>query len=114
MTAGAPAEEGRKDDAEKVRLELIPPEAIFALGDILTFGAGKYAPRNWERGMSWGRVFAALMRHLWSWWARADADPETGRSHLWHALCCLVFLIAYESRSTGTDDRPPAEGQPHG
>lgn len=98
--------EGRKDDAEKPRMELIPPEAIVAMADILTFGAKKYSVRNWETGMAWGRVFGALMRHLWAWWAGEKADKETGRSHLWHALCCVAFLVAYEARGAGNDDRP--------
>ncbi|WP_127109897.1 dATP/dGTP diphosphohydrolase domain-containing protein [Pararhodobacter zhoushanensis] len=95
-----------KADDSKPRYDLIPPEALEALAEILTFGAAKYAPRNWECGFRWGRVFAALMRHLWAWWARSGPDAETGRSHLWHALACLVFLIAFEARATGEDDRP--------
>ena len=97
---------GHKDDTDKVRMELIPPELVVAVGDILTFGAKKYADRNWETGMNWSRVFGALMRHLWAWWAGEDKDRETGRSHLWHAGCCIAFLIAYEERGTGTDDLP--------
>lgn len=110
---------GRKDDAAKVRLDLVPPELIFAVGDILTFGAKKYADRNWEQGMSWGRVFGALMRHMWSWWGGkgpttksflfSDIDDETERSHLWHAACCIAFLIAYEERRIGQDDRASKE-----
>ncbi len=70
--------------------------------------------RNWEKGMSWGRVYGALMRHLWAWWAgkRAtksflfdDTDVETERSHLWHAACCIAFLLTYEERKIGQDDR---------
>ena len=34
-----------------------------------------------------------------------ELDTETGYSHLWHAACCLMFLIAYEARGSGTDDR---------
>lgn len=98
--------EGRKDDDAKARMDLIPPELLFAVADILTYGAAKYGDRNWEKGMKWGRVFGALMRHLWAWWAREGVDPETGRSHLWHAACCLAFLIAYEERRIGDDDRP--------
>lgn len=62
--------------------------------------------RNWEKGMKWGRPFAALMRHMWSWWRGEKVDEETGMSHLWHACACLSFLIAFEARNTGTDDRP--------
>ncbi len=71
--------------------------------------------RNWEQGMKWGRVFGALMRHMWCWWGGngpttksflfKDTDDETSRSHLWHALCCISFLIAYEERQIGEDDR---------
>jgi hypothetical protein len=107
-----------KYDTGKVRLELIPSELIYAVGTILTFGADKYDDRNWEKGMSWGRVFGALMRHMWCWWGGVQPtsnnfvfgclDPETDHSHLWHAACCLAFLIAYEERGIGTDDRSGA------
>lgn len=108
--------EGVKFDNGKARLDLIPSEVIFALADILTFGAIKYADRNWEKGMAWGRVFGAAMRHAWSWWGGkgptsksflfGDLDPETKRSHLWHLLCCVAFLVTYEERGIGVDDRP--------
>lgn len=97
---------GVKHDAGKNRLELLPPELMFGVGSVLTFGAVKYSDRNWEKGMSWSRPFGALMRHMWAWWRGDKADPETGMSHLWHAGCCLAFLIAYEARSVGQDDRP--------
>ena len=102
---------GTKQDTGKIQYELIPPELPEAVADILTFGAKKYAPRNWELGMKWSRVFGALMRHLWAWWNPlvSDKDPETGRSHLWHAACCIAFLIAYEARQVGEDDRPTVE-----
>lgn len=107
--------EGRKDDTEKIRLELIPSELLFAVGSILTFGAKKYDDRNWELGMQWSRVFGALMRHMWAWWAGkgptsksflfGELDEETKMSHLWHSGCCIAFLIAYEERNIGEDDR---------
>lgn len=115
--------EGRKDDTDKVRLDLFPGEALFAIGRVLTFGAAKYEDRNWEKGMRWGRVFAATMRHLWAWWQGkgpttknfifGELDDETGFSHLWHAGCCIVFLIAYEERGIGQDDRPGAPKDPN-
>lgn len=98
--------EGRKDDQGKTRIELIPPSLVFAVGDILTFGAKKYADRNWEQGIKWSRVFGGLMRHMWSWWRGENLDPETGKSHLWHAACCLAFLIEYETTHPELDDRP--------
>ena len=98
--------EGRKDDQGKDPWHLAPWDAFRAIVKVLQFGAGKYAPRNWENGMAWSRPYSALIRHLTSWWEGEKADPETGYSHLWHAGCCIVFLIAFELRGIGTDDRP--------
>lgn len=97
--------EGIKKDDGKVRMDLLPPELLFAVSDILAFGANKYADRNWEKGMKWGRVFGACMRHMWAWWGGEQNDPETGKSHLWHAATNIAFLIAYEQRKVGEDDR---------
>ena len=97
---------GVKFDQDKIRYDLLPPELLEAVADILTFGAKKYSDRNWEKGMKWSRPFGALMRHMWDWWRKEDRDPETGKTHLWHAACCLAFLIAYEDRGSGEDDRP--------
>ena len=60
--------EGQKFDREKTRYDLLPPELLEGTAQILTFGANKYGDRNWELGMSWGRPFGALMRHMWAWW----------------------------------------------
>ena len=99
--------EGHKSDMGKPRYDLLPTEFLEGTATILEFGAKKYTDRNWELGMKWSRPFGAMMRHLWAWWSpfEPDNDAETGKSHLWHAACCLAFLIAYEQRKIGTDDR---------
>lgn len=97
---------GVKFDAGKLPFHLLPPEFLTSTATILDFGAKKYAERNWEAGMDWSRVFSALQRHLWSWWEGEDKDVETGKSHLWHAACCVAFLVTYELRGVGKDDRP--------
>lgn len=56
--------------------------------------------------MAWSRVYAAALRHLLAWWGGEDEDPETELSHLAHAACCVVFLVAYQGRGVGVDDRP--------
>lgn len=98
--------EGRKDDQGKPRWDLLPPDGLEEIVKVLTFGANKYNDRNWEHGMKWGRCFRALMSHSWAWWRGEDKDPETGLSHMAHAGCCLLFLLSYELRNAGTDDRP--------
>ena len=99
-------EEGVKFDSDKIRMELIPPDALEALAKILTDGAKKYGARNWEKGMAWSRAYAALQRHLLAWWGGQDVDPESGHPHLWHVLTNAVFLTSYQIREIGEDDRP--------
>lgn len=97
---------GRKDDTGKDPWRLFPWDAARGIIKVLAFGAGKYSERNWETGMDWSRPFDACIRHLTAWWEGEKADPETGYSHLWHAGCCILFLIAYEIRGVGKDNRP--------
>lgn len=88
--------EGVKDDDNKVRLELLSPSFLNGVGQVLTFGAQKYAARNWEKGILYSRVYGALLRHLNDWWAGEQFDKETGTHHLLHAGCCVMFLAHYE------------------
>jgi hypothetical protein len=103
-----------KFDTGKLPWHLVPFDSVEAIGKVLQFGAQKYEPRNWEKGMPWSRVFSALMRHMVAWQNGEAKDPETGYSHLWHAGCCILFLIAFELRGIGSDDRPnsPLDGAP--
>jgi len=111
MVAGTTSEkkkltEGAKFDQGKPAFGLLAPELLFGVSEILEYGANKYAARNWEKGISYTRVFGGLMRHLWAWWGGEINDPETGKPHLWHAGCGLMFLIAYEARGMKEyDDR---------
>lgn len=95
-----------KFDDGKDPWHLVPWDAVKGIVKVLGFGARKYSERNWEKGMDWSRCYGALTRHLTAWWQGEDKDSETGYSHLWHAGCSLFFLIAYEERGVGKDDRP--------
>lgn len=101
---------GYKADEGKLPYHLLPSDSIEEVLRVLQYGSAKYTPRNWESGMLWSRPFSALMRHMWAWWRGEDRDNETGFSHLAHAGCCVLFLLAYEIRKTGRDDRPTTEG----
>jgi len=98
--------QGVKYDEGKTRYDLIPPEGPAAVAQVLAYGAKKYAARNWEQGMDWSRPFSAIHRHLAAWWSGETYDADTGYSHLWHVATNVFFLIAFESRGKGTDDRP--------
>jgi hypothetical protein len=91
--------EGRKDDAEKARWDLLPFDAAAAVVAVLTFGARKYAPDNWlVVPDARRRYLAAALRHLTAWAQGEKLDPESGHPHLAHAGACILFLLAFDLR----------------
>lgn len=105
---------GIKHDTGKRRWDLAPWDALGLFVDVLTLGASKYSARNWEGGIAYGRLFGATQRHLTAWWQGEDADPESGQSHLAHALCDVAFLLAFVARGRVELDDRPARGKRDG
>lgn len=93
MAPGLPEKElGRKDDKGKSRVDLVDPEFLLGLGNVLGFGASKYAAHNWRNGINASRLIAAAYRHLGAINAGEDLDPESGLPHVHHLGCCIQFL----------------------
>ena len=89
---------GRKFDGGKLEYGLVPPKALEATVEVLTIGAQKYARDNWKYVPdSKRRYFDAAMRHMWAWKQGEQNDPEDGKHHLAHALCCLMFLYEHDT-----------------
>lgn len=113
MPEGQITREGIKADTGKARYELLPYEVIDAVAKILTDGAKKYDSRNWEKGISYGRVYGAAQRHLTEFWNQflkgGDGinHADGSQLHIDHAITELMFLSAYIKRGiTQFDDRP--------
>lgn len=88
---------GRKFDNGKLQYGLLPPLALEETVKVLTFGAIKYEPDNWQRVPdSKRRYFDALQRHVWAWKQGEQIDQESGLPHLAHAMCCLMFLYEHD------------------
>jgi hypothetical protein len=97
--------EGIKHDDGKIPLELLSDLALDEVGKVLAFGAKKYSPDNWRKGMAWRRLIGAAKRHLGAFNRGVDIDEETGLPHLAHLMCCAMFLLEYQLTKNGTDDR---------
>lgn len=105
MTTIEKHEGGVKDDAKKVQLELLSPQWLHGVGEVLTFGARKYAAHNWRKGLARTRLLGACLRHVMAYLGGEDTDPETGLLHLDHASCCLMFASELHRTRPDTDDR---------
>lgn len=99
---------GLKFDQEKPRMDLISPVALEELAKVLTHGAKKYSAWNWSNGIAYTRVLAALLRHIYAYLRGEDKDPETGLSHIAHAMCNCMFLLHFDKFRREFDDREKA------
>jgi hypothetical protein len=88
---------GVKHDGGKPQWSLVPFKAMTEVVDVLTYGARKYSPDNWCKVPNAKRRYVdAGFRHFSAYASGEKNDPETGYSHLAHAVCCLLFLLAFE------------------
>lgn len=69
--------------------------------DVLELGAKKYARGNYKLIES-DRYHKAMLRHIMSYLSGELTDPETGKHHLAHAICCAAFLIEREVNKNET------------
>jgi len=89
----------------KLRMDLVPVSAVNALARVLTYGANKYDSDNWRRGFNYSVPYACLIRHMMAWQDGEDIDPESGLSHLDHAIANIAMLIEFERECPHLDDR---------
>lgn len=85
---------GSKHDSGKPLVGAVPPNALLAVAKVLTFGAEKYGRDNWRQvENAETRYLDAALRHINAYQRGEAADPESGESHLAHAVCSLMFML---------------------
>lgn len=95
-----------KKDAGKYDPTMITIEMLELVSRVREFGAKKYARNNFKiTGFKYTRSLAAAIRHIWAFLGGEDNDPESGLSHLGHAICCLEHLIYDTKHHPENDDR---------
>lgn len=101
----------RADRANQGKMDwgLVDFKALEPMVEVLMFGAEKYSKsinindiavytsgrNNWKKGLPISETFGSLMRHLIAFKGGEDVDPESGKSHLGHAMCNLMFISYY-------------------
>lgn len=96
---------GVKLDGDKSRVELLDPEFLLSVGDVLAFGAKKYSSHNWRGGISYSRLLGAALRHTLAILRGEDTDVESGFAHTAHLGCCVMFLHWMMIHRKDLDDR---------
>lgn len=82
-----------KNDAGKAPLSMLPIEGLREAAKAFAYGAKKYSRGNFRSSsMAWSRLTDAALRHITSFANGEWIDPESGNSHLSHALASLMML----------------------
>lgn len=116
----------------KPPLASLPMEALREMAKVMAYGAKKYtrpgtctckpivdkihAPGcpalkmisgrdNWRYGTEWTEFVNSALRHIASFLDGEDVDQESKLLHLAHAMTDIGFVLEYQVKGVGTDDR---------
>ena len=94
---------------KKVPISGMPAPVLLEAGLVKLHGDLKYGRYNWrEAGVRGSVYYDAAFRHLAAWWEGEDLDPDSGISHIAHAITGLAVLRDAQLMDNWIDDRPPA------
>lgn len=96
----------KTNDGGKPPLAHLPWKAIREVSQVQLFGHKKYEDfHNYKKGMEVSRHLSCATRHIADFMDGNDLDTESGRNHLAHAACRLLFVLENLADGTAIDDR---------
>lgn len=103
--AGPMKRKAVKTQEGKCRLDLLPPDVMRGIADVMAYGAKQQGRDEWDwlNGTEWSKYYGAAQRHINKFADGEDLD-ESGLCHLDHAIASLMILSAYYKRKLGNDD----------
>jgi len=88
---------------------VLEPSQLVTAARVFEYGAEKYAPYNWVKGMKWSIPIGCALRHLYAILHGEEIDPESGLPHLGHVYCNVIMLNWFLDNYPEGDDRIPPE-----
>ncbi len=97
-------EQAMRDNKGKLRVSLVPPEAIRLLAGIYQAGTRRYPDNNWRKGQPVTQSLDSLLRHLLEFMDHTKSDLDDGpkgtkQQHIvqvaWNALTIAIDMEAH-------------------
>ena len=98
-------EVGERFNEGKLKWSLVSWRALEPMVQVLMFGAKKYAPNNWKKGVLYTETCESLQRHMNAFLEGEDNDKESKITHVGHILCNAMFLSYMFLFRKDMDDR---------
>lgn len=97
---------GRKDQEGKPMMQLIIPDFLLEIAQVMTFGANKYGELNWRGGIRTSKLYGALLRHVMQAMKGEVIDAESGCHALAHVAANCMMIMWMEQNIPELDDQP--------
>lgn len=94
-----------KFDNEKPDYSLLSRAMLEPVIRAFMYGANKYGRHNFKSGFVNTRLLSAAQRHIMAWQSGEELDPESGESHLSHAVAALFMLMDNIDNGVSTEGR---------
>jgi hypothetical protein len=98
-------EKGLRYNKNKLKWSLVHFKSLEPMVQVLQFGAKKYKPWNWSKGLYWSEIIDSIIRHLTAFKEGEDIDKESKLPHIGHLLANLMFLSYMYQFRKDLDDR---------
>jgi len=92
-------EKSLRYNEEKLKWSLVHFKSLVPLVKVLMFGAKKYSPDNWKKGLDEKEILESISRHLFALIDGEENDPESGESHIGHIMCNAMFYQYHKEKS---------------
>ena len=99
------SQEGSRYNEGKLKWSYVSFKALKPMVKVLMFGAEKYAPFNWTKGLKYTEICESLLRHTHAFLEGEDNDSESKLEHVGHILCNAMFLSYMFLFMKNMDDR---------
>lgn len=85
-------------NAGKLKWSLVHFKSLEPLVKVLMFGAEKYSPDNWKKGLDPKEIMESMMRHVTAIMDGEINDPESGLPHIGHIMCNSMFYSYFADK----------------
>ena len=86
-----PELKGLRYNTGKRKWSLVHFQSLEPMIEVLEFGAKKYEPYNWQKGLDQKEVLESLQRHVAKLFDGEEIDSESGIHHIGHIMCNAMF-----------------------
>ena len=84
----------------KLKWSLVEFSSLEDMVRVLEFGAEKYSPDNWKKGLDQKEIVESMLRHIFAYMRGEKMDPESGLPHVGHIQCNAMFLAYMDNKPT--------------